>query len=62
MIWNPSMLAFVGEPSLHGCCACMVHWNKGALREIAGINIIRPLFLLIGFFCFVEILLNASGV
>ena len=35
---------------------------RGHLGEIAGKNKIRPLFLLIGFFCLVEILLNASGV
>ena len=32
------------------------------LGEIAGKNKIRPLFLLFGFFCLVEILLNVSGV
>ena len=55
------MLAFVGRPSLHGDYACTVYWDKGALRRIAGKNNIRPLFLLIGFFCLVEILLNVSG-
>ena len=29
--------------------------------KIAGRNNIRPLFLLLGFFCLVEILLNVSG-
>ena len=27
------MLALVGQPSLHGYYACMVYWNKGALRR-----------------------------
>ena len=35
---------------------------KGHSGEIAGRNNIRPLFLLFGFFCSVEILLNVSGV
>ena len=35
---------------------------KGHFGEIAGGNNIRPLFLLLGFFCLVEILLNDSGV
>ena len=35
---------------------------KGHSGEIAGENNIRPLFLLFGFFCLVEILLSASGV
>ena len=30
--------------------------------EIAGLNNVRPLFLLIAFFCSVEILLNVFGV
>ena len=34
---------------------------KGHSGEIAGKNNVRPLFLLIGFFCLVEILLNDSG-
>ena len=34
---------------------------KGHHGEIAGKNMVRPLFLLIGFFCLVEILLNVSG-
>ena len=62
-MWKPYMLALAGQPSLHGDYACVVYWNKGALRrEIAGRNNIRPLFLLLGFFCLVEILLNDSGV
>ena len=24
------MLALAGQPSLHGCDACMVHWTEGA--------------------------------
>ena len=32
-IWEPYMLASVGQPSLHGNCACMVYWTKGALRR-----------------------------
>ena len=34
---------------------------KGHSREIAGKKNVRPLFLLFGFFCLVEILLNVSG-
>ena len=33
MMWKPSLLASVGQPSLHGYYACMVYWNKGALRR-----------------------------
>ena len=33
LIWKPCMLASVGRPSLHGYYACMVYWNKGALRR-----------------------------
>ena len=32
-MWKPYMLASVGQPSLHGYYACMVYWNKGALRR-----------------------------
>ena len=62
MMWKLHMLAIVGQPSLHGNYACMVYWLKVHSGEIAGINNVRPLFLLIGFFCLVEILLNDSGV
>ena len=27
------MPALAGQPSLHGCYACIVYWNKGALRR-----------------------------
>ena len=30
---EPCVLALVGRPSLHGYYACMVYWNKGALRR-----------------------------
>ena len=51
-----------GTASLHGYYACMVYWNKGALRRNCRLKKnVRPLFLVIGFFCVVEILLNASG-
>ena len=61
-MWEPKMLALVGQPSLHGYYACMVYWNQGGHSgEIAGKNNIRPLFLFLGFFCLVEILLSASG-
>ena len=56
------MLASAGQPSLHGYYACMVYWTKGHIRELAGKSMVRPLFLLPGFFCLVEILLNDSGV
>ena len=52
------MLALVGQPSLHGYDACMVYSVKGHSGEIAGKQNIRPLFLLPGFFCLVEILLK----
>ena len=32
-IWDTYMLASVGQPSLHGYYACMVYWDKGALRR-----------------------------
>ena len=32
-MWKPYMLALAGQPSLHGYYACMVYWNKGALRR-----------------------------
>ena len=48
------MLALVGRPSLHSYDACMVYQVQPG--EIAGKNMVRPLFLLIGFFCLVEIL------
>ena len=50
-------------PSLHG--NYMHVWFiglRGHSGEIAGKQNMRPLFLLIGFFCLVEILLNDSGV
>ena len=31
--WKPYVLALVGQPSLHGYYACMVFWDKGALRR-----------------------------
>ena len=47
------MLALVGQPSLHGNYACMVHWAKGALRRnCRHKQNMRPLFLLYGFFLF----------
>ena len=55
------MPALVGQPSLHGYYACMVYWNKEALRRNCRQKKIKPLFLLFGFFCLVEILLSASG-
>ena len=33
IVREPYMLASVGQPSLHGYYACMVYWNKGALRR-----------------------------
>ena len=33
LIWKPYMLALAGQPSLHGYDACMVYWNKAALRR-----------------------------
>ena len=53
---KPYMLALVGRPSLHGNCACMVYWTEGALRRICRQNMVRPLFLLVEFFCLVAIL------
>ena len=61
MIWEPFLLASAGQPSLHGYYACMVYWTKGHSGEIAAKSMMRPHFLLIGFFCLVEILLNDSG-
>ena len=56
------MLALVGRPSLHGNYACMVYWTKGALRRICRQKMVRPLFLLLEFFCLVAILGKGSGV
>ena len=56
------MLASVGQPSLHGYGACVVYWIKGHLGEFAGKNIVRPLFLLFGFFCLVGIQGKGLGV
>ena len=47
------MLAFVRLPSLHGYCACMVFWLREHSGEIAGKNCVRPLFLVLEFFCVV---------
>ena len=55
------MLALVGQPSLHGYYACMVYWNKGALRRNCKQKQYKTSFSLFGFFCLVEILLNISG-
>ena len=30
---KPYMLALAGQPNLHGYYACMVYWNKEALRR-----------------------------
>ena len=59
--WEPCMLALDGPVSM----VIMHVWFIGIREhsgEIAGINNVRPLFLLFRFFCFVEILLNDSGV
>ena len=33
--WKPYMLAFVGQPSLHGYYACMVFWGfRGTLEKL----------------------------
>ena len=48
------MLALVGQPSLHGYDAYMVFWDNGALRRNCRLQKnVRPLFLLLGFFCLV---------
>ena len=49
------MLALAGQPRLHGYDACMVYWARGALWRLAGRNKVRPLLLLPGLFCYVEI-------
>ena len=33
MMWKPYLLASAGQPGLHSYYACMVYWNKGALRR-----------------------------
>ena len=48
---KPYMLASAGQLSLHGYDACLVYWTKRALRGISRQKIVRPLFLLFGFFC-----------
>ena len=56
------MLALVGQPSLHGYYACMVYWNKGALRRNCRQKQYKTFFSpFFGFFCLVEILLSAFG-
>ena len=51
------MLALVARPSLHGNYACLVYQVQGGTPgEIAGKNMVRPLFLLYWFFCLVRIL------
>ena len=52
---EPYMPALAGQPSLHGNDACMVCWAEH-YGETAGKNVVRPLFLLFGFFCRVGIL------
>ena len=49
------MLAFVGQPSLHDYYACTVFWDKGARtpEKLQAKKNVRPLFLLLGFFCIV---------
>ena len=45
-MWRmPYMLALVGQLSLHGYDASMVHWVKGALRRICRQNTCKTLFL-----------------
>ena len=61
-VWKPYMLVLVGQPSLHGYYACMVYWKKEALRRNCRQKQKRSLFLLLGFFSWVEILLTNSGV
>ena len=61
-MWEPYMLALVGQPSLHGFDACMVYWNQGAPRRNCRQKQNKTSFSLFGFFCLVEILLNVSGV
>ena len=55
------MLASTGQPSLHGYDACMDYWIKGAPRRICREKMVRPLFLLPGFFCLVGIQGNGLG-
>ena len=50
-IWKQQMLALAGQPSLHGSDACMVYWNKGALRR----NCRQKYGKTQGFFCLVGI-------
>ena len=60
---KPYMLALVGRPSLRGNFACMVYWTGGRhFGEFAGKNLVRPVFLLLEFFCLVAILGKGSGV
>ena len=54
------MVALAGRPSLHSCDACIGF--KRHPGEIAGKNMVRPLFFLERFFCLVEIPLNGFGV
>ena len=47
------MLAFAGQPSLHGHYARWVYWNEGALRRNRRLK--KKFFLLLVFFCLVRI-------
>ena len=56
------MLASAGQPSLHGCIACMVRWTKGALRRICRQKNSETSFSFSWFFCLVVIQGNGVGV
>ena len=62
IIWEPYILASVGQPSLFVFMHVWFLGLRGHSGEIAGKNNVRPLFLLYGFFCLVGILGNGSGV
>ena len=49
---KPYLLALAGQPSLLGYDAFVVYRVQGAFRRICRQNIVKPLFLLLGFFLF----------
>ena len=56
------MLALVGRPSLHGSDACMICWNKGALRRNCRQKYCKTSFPLSRVFLFSRIQGNGFGV
>ena len=56
------MLASVGQPSLHGYYACMVYWNREALRRNCRLKQRETSFSPYWVFLFSRILRSVFGV